>query len=344
MGKNKVLFVDDEINVISAIRRGVADEPYKALFANSAQEALIIMEEQNVDVIVTDMRMPGMDGLTLLKITKEKYPRTVRVVLSGYTQLSQMLATINQGEIFKFITKPWTTDEELLPAVRQAIEYYNLQVERDTLRDNLAQRNIAYQNILQAMDQKMAEEKAEFARVKEISGWLFSLWKKQLSFSSKAVVPPEQMGEFVNVAEEVYLTYLSQLPTMVDVKSVSNLINDIVKSCNNQLRINHLSKAEFKTRGNHKFLLLIFKVMTYYLTANKYRLLYDLAEERKEKNKLNLIFSAEVNTINPDVDRKLKIACDVLDKIGESYDITISWGHSVGQQNRIQVRWATEIG
>ena len=157
MSENKVLFVDDEVNVLSAIRRAVIEEAYTSFFAGSASEALATMEKHEISVIITDMRMPIMDGLTLLKHVKEKYPRTVRVVLSGYTQLSQMLATINQGEIFKFITKPWTTEAELLPVVRQAVDYYNLQVERDTLRENLAKRNLAYQNIFRVMEQKKAQ-------------------------------------------------------------------------------------------------------------------------------------------------------------------------------------------
>lgn len=163
MSPNKILFVDDESNVLSAIRRAVQDEKYMPFFAGSGAEALTIMEDNEFCVIVTDMRMPVMDGLTLLKIVKEKYPRTVRVVLSGFTQLSQMLVTINQGEIFKFITKPWTTNDELLPVIKQAIDYYNLQMERDTLTDNLAAKNIAYQNIFRAMEEKKHKKKANFA-------------------------------------------------------------------------------------------------------------------------------------------------------------------------------------
>ncbi|WP_196592644.1 response regulator [Pectinatus sottacetonis] len=122
MDQDKVLFVDDEASVLRAIKRAVMDEKFTPFFANSGEEALEIMEKNEISVIITDMRMPKMDGLALLKIVKEKYPRTVRVVLSGYTQLSQLLVTINQGEIFKFITKPWTTDSELLPVIKQSID------------------------------------------------------------------------------------------------------------------------------------------------------------------------------------------------------------------------------
>jgi response regulator RpfG family c-di-GMP phosphodiesterase len=71
--------------------------------------------------------MPEMTGLEILKTVKKKYPHIVRMVLSGYTEINTLLASINQGEIHRYITKPWKLDEEFKPAVRQAIEHYNLQ-------------------------------------------------------------------------------------------------------------------------------------------------------------------------------------------------------------------------
>lgn len=79
------------------------------------------------------MRMPEMSGLALLKIVKEKYPHIVRLVLSGYTQVTTLLTAINQGEIFRFITKPWKMEQEFKTVLAQAVEYYNLQAERDRL-------------------------------------------------------------------------------------------------------------------------------------------------------------------------------------------------------------------
>jgi DNA-binding NtrC family response regulator len=138
MEKRTVLFVDDNQSVLSSLERGLLDEPYKILFATSAKKALEILEEKEVHVIVTDMRMPEMTGLELLKIVKEKYPRIVRLVLSGYTQITTLLTAINQGEIFKFITKPWKLEEEFKGIVQQAIDYYNLQAERDELASEVA--------------------------------------------------------------------------------------------------------------------------------------------------------------------------------------------------------------
>ncbi len=133
MEKRTVLFVDDEERVLSCLKGGLLGEPYKILFANSGKKALEILEKNEVQVVVTDMRMPEMGGLDLLRTVKENYPHIVRMVLSGYTQVTTLLTAINQGTIFKFITKPWDFEEEFKPAVRQSIDYYDLHSEREML-------------------------------------------------------------------------------------------------------------------------------------------------------------------------------------------------------------------
>jgi DNA-binding NtrC family response regulator len=125
MESRTILFVDDDKFVLSSLRRGLVDEPYNKLFAESGKEALTLMEQNEVHIIVTDMRMPEMLGLELLKIVKERYPLVVRIVLSGYTHVSTLLTAINQGEIFRYITKPWKLEEEFKPAMRQALDFYN---------------------------------------------------------------------------------------------------------------------------------------------------------------------------------------------------------------------------
>ena len=127
MEKRTVLFVDDEEKLLRSLKRGLIDEPYNSLFANSGKEALEILEKKEVHVLVTDMRMPEMMGLELLRIVKEKYPSIVRMELSGYTQISTLLTAINQGEVFKFITKPWKLEEEFKPLMLQALEFYEFQ-------------------------------------------------------------------------------------------------------------------------------------------------------------------------------------------------------------------------
>ena len=133
MEPRTVLFVDDEVNTLNALRRVLLNEPYDAVFAESAEEALGILRAKQVHVIISDMRMPQMSGVELLKIVKKKHPYIIRLLFSANTDINTLLAGINQGEIFRFISKPWGLDEELRTIVRQAIEYYYLHSECEIL-------------------------------------------------------------------------------------------------------------------------------------------------------------------------------------------------------------------
>lgn len=129
-----VLFVDDDEIILRSLERGLLDELYIQLFAKSGQEALEILKKEEVHVTVTDMCMPGMDGLELLKIVREMYPHIVTIVLSGYTDMPVLLKEFDQGEIFEFVPKPWNLEKDLKKIVRKAIEHYSLQNECETVR------------------------------------------------------------------------------------------------------------------------------------------------------------------------------------------------------------------
>jgi EAL domain-containing protein (putative c-di-GMP-specific phosphodiesterase class I)/CheY-like chemotaxis protein len=107
-----LLLVDDEPNVLNALRRLLRREGYRILTAGSGSEALELLALQPVQVIVSDQRMPGMSGVEFLSKVKELYPETVRMSLSGYSEISTVTDAINKGAIWKYITKPW--DDELL--------------------------------------------------------------------------------------------------------------------------------------------------------------------------------------------------------------------------------------
>ena len=139
MDKRTVLFVDDEEKILNSLKRGLVDEPYSTMFANSSKEALEIIKQNDVHVLITDMCMPEIGGLELIRTVKERYPHIIRMVLSGYAEINTLLSAINQGEIFRFISKPWDFDEELKNTIHQAIEFYDLRRERDRLIEELKQ-------------------------------------------------------------------------------------------------------------------------------------------------------------------------------------------------------------
>ena len=119
----EVLFVDDEISILNSIERFFASHGRKILRANSGEEALKLFETHEIGVLVTDQRMPGMKGTEVVNRVRVISPDTVRLVLSGYTELTDLLESINSGEIFRFLVKPWE-DDVLLEYVDQALERY----------------------------------------------------------------------------------------------------------------------------------------------------------------------------------------------------------------------------
>ena len=125
--KRTVLFVDDDEAILLSLERGLLDKSYNKLFAKSSKEALEMLRREDVHVIVTDMCMPEMTGLELLRTVKKECPGVIGMVLSGYEQDTDLQNAVEQGEIFKLIPKPWKfggVNFESL--IRRAIDHCNL--------------------------------------------------------------------------------------------------------------------------------------------------------------------------------------------------------------------------
>lgn len=129
-----LLFVDDEEGVLSAMRRIFMEENYEILTASSADKALAILESRKVHLVVSDHRMPGMTGAELLKVAKERWPETIRIMLTGYADVNSIMGAVKDGAVYKFITKPWN-DEDLRLTVSLALQQYVLMHENRKLRD-----------------------------------------------------------------------------------------------------------------------------------------------------------------------------------------------------------------
>ena len=128
-----MLLVDDEENILHALKRLLRKEPYTVLTCTSARQAFELLALHDVQVIVSDQRMPQMSGTEFLNQVKDMYPDTIRLVLSGYTDLRSVTEAINQGAIYKFLTKPWQ-DDELREEIRAAFKCYAGQSHQHTDR------------------------------------------------------------------------------------------------------------------------------------------------------------------------------------------------------------------
>jgi two-component system, probable response regulator PhcQ len=125
---HKVLFVDDDPLVTEALKRALRRQPYEVLSANSADKALAILSREQVDVVISDEMMPGMRGSDFLAIVFRKYPDTVRIILTGHANFETAVHAINEGNIYRFLTKP-CNEFELTVTLRQAIQHHELAVE-----------------------------------------------------------------------------------------------------------------------------------------------------------------------------------------------------------------------
>lgn len=102
----KILFVDDEVNVLTALSRALHQEQFQIFGATSATEALEILEKNHIDVVVSDEVMPGMSGTEFLSIVRGRYPEIIRIILTGHASIESSIRAINEGEIYRFLLKP----------------------------------------------------------------------------------------------------------------------------------------------------------------------------------------------------------------------------------------------
>ncbi len=129
---NRILLVDDEANVLTSLKRALFEETMEIVTATSAEEALGIMATQGFKVVISDERMAGMQGAEFLALVRGRYPETVRIMLTGHATLDAAMRAVNEGEIYRFFSKPWD-DNDLIFATRSAIEKFDLEAENRRL-------------------------------------------------------------------------------------------------------------------------------------------------------------------------------------------------------------------
>lgn len=151
-----VLCVDDEPNILAAIRRVFRGTGYRVLVAEGGQQALQLLGSEPVHLVISDMRMPVMDGAQLLEQVRQQWPAVTRMLLTGYADVTSTIAAINRGEIFRYITKPWNEDELLL-AAREALERQALLHEKARLERVVARHNGELTRLNASLEQQVAE-------------------------------------------------------------------------------------------------------------------------------------------------------------------------------------------
>ncbi len=152
----RVMFVDDEPNILRMVRRVLRNEPWELEFYSGAEEAWQAMQKNPPDIIVTDHRMEGMTGTQLLARVKAAFPDVLRIIFSGYTEVSTLTEAINQGNIYKFIHKP-IKEEDLRLTIRRAAESVLLQRENRKLTERIQAQNEELRRLNEELEERIQQ-------------------------------------------------------------------------------------------------------------------------------------------------------------------------------------------
>jgi len=161
-----VLFVDDEPSILSALRRLFRAHAMPVQVANSAAEALALLQQHPVDVVVSDMRMPQMDGVAFLEQVRLRWPDTLRLLLTGYADVNAIMGAINRGEIYRYVAKPWD-DNDMVLIVRGALQQCAMAKEQKRLQALVAEQNEALRLLNQGLERKVCERTADLQQAND---------------------------------------------------------------------------------------------------------------------------------------------------------------------------------
>ncbi|MBE2260933.1 MAG: response regulator, partial [Rhodobacteraceae bacterium] len=163
-----LLLVDDEPSILSALRRLFRPCGYRILTAEGGAAGLDLLARENVDLVISDMRMPEMDGAQFLERVRAEWPRAVRILLTGYADMTATVNAINKGEIYRYIAKPWD-DHDIVLIVRDALERQQLQGENSRLLALTQSQN----DELKALNSDLeARVRARTAEIEQVNGFL----------------------------------------------------------------------------------------------------------------------------------------------------------------------------
>ncbi len=163
-----VLCVDDEPAILSSLRRLLRPKGYKVLLAEGGQAGLAVLAQEPVDLVVSDMRMPEMDGAQFLEQVRQRWPDVIRILLTGYADVTSTIAAINRGEIHRYISKPWD-DQNMLLVVQDGLRRRRLEQENQRLQALTKSQNQELQALNAGLE---ARVKARTQEIQQINGML----------------------------------------------------------------------------------------------------------------------------------------------------------------------------
>ena len=161
-----LLLVDDEPAILSALRRLLRPEGYTLHLAESGHAGLELLEREKVDLVISDMRMPEMDGAQFLEQVRLRWPDITRLLLTGYADISSTIDAINRGEIYRYISKPWV-DSDLMLIIRGALESARLRNENQRLLELTQRQNAELTELNASLEDKVKQRTQEIEQIND---------------------------------------------------------------------------------------------------------------------------------------------------------------------------------
>ena len=179
-----LLFVDDEANILSSLRRLFRPHGYRIFIANGGAEGLAVLEKERINLVISDMRMPEMDGAIFLAEVARRWPETVRILLTGYSDITSTIEAINKGGIYRYLCKPWE-DNDLLLTVQSALKHKELERERDQLLQLTRKQNEELKSFNAELEKRVEARTAEIQQTAD----MLDLAYQELNQSYQTAIP-----------------------------------------------------------------------------------------------------------------------------------------------------------
>jgi response regulator RpfG family c-di-GMP phosphodiesterase len=234
--QHTLLFVDDEKSIIKSLQRLFRKEGYDVLTASGGKEALEVLKtnDRPVSLIISDQRMPEMEGAQFLEQSKQFCPDAARFLLTGYSDMDAVIHAVNRGEIQRYLTKPWN-DDDLLLQVRQALEHIELQYENRRLVALIAKQNKELNQLNKGLEEKVAQRTQEIQKqaesLKQANRALEQNLKSTIGLLSSLVdtLNPDlgKLMRYVAVLSREIATSLELTGQQIDQIEMAGLIHDL---------------------------------------------------------------------------------------------------------------------
>lgn len=269
--KPKILCLDDEVDNLDALER-LFRKKYQVLKAASAQEAFTILDQNpSIAVIVSDQRMPEITGVEFLEKSIATHPDTIRILLTGYTDIESIIEAVNKGQIYRYLTKPWDS-MDLQNTVDRAAEKYNLRNELKQKNSQLRKALNELQSLDKAKSQFMIlinhELKTPLTTILSFSGLLKEtlLSEEQTLFTDRIIRSSEKLKNIVDDVLLIVKGEVGLIPVKLEKINIENIFFDLPNEIKESLRVkNQRLKLDFRktelTSDLHLFKTALFRAL-----------------------------------------------------------------------------------